>query len=390
MGLVANILRSGSSAIFSASLLKHTLLIQQVTCINAAAGGPFQDLVRRLEVFKQKVATQDAFVRSGVKENLSMAINRLEVALLQLYKHAVFIHGESGGGGDDMQKMTILEQCSRAFSDCQAASQFGFDQVKSIYTQAIQAASLHAEELQQLQREIERASEQTTMDWENGQRQSEQYQQDVERYSREMDAASNALSQAQDNVPDIGNDIGRAFLFLPPSMAAWEFNQQRIEEARNKVNAAQYQLQNAHHALMQFMNQQNELNLKRAAIDSVAHQLPVLQATAGVLNKQSAALLAGFTELREKATQLALLMNDIRNGARDTGAQSWDKDRFAEGILKLYQMALIDSHVCDEVETITNKISSGYSGQTVPSSIADLLAKVGQLARDVAQKSISG
>ncbi|KAG5818023.1 hypothetical protein H9Q74_003943 [Fusarium xylarioides] len=359
----------------------------QANAVFAAAGGPFQDLVQRLEVFKQKIATQDAFLRSGVKENLSMAINRLEVALLQLYKLAVFIRGESGGGSDDMQKMAILEQCSRAFSDCQAASRSGFDQVQSIYTQA---ASLHAEELQQLQREIERASEQTTMDWENGQRQLEQYQQDVERYSRQMDAASEALSQLQDNVPDIGNDIGRAFLFLPPAMAAMQINQPRIEEARNRVNAAQYQLQNAHHALMQFMNQQNELNLKRAAINSVEHQLPVLQATADALSKQSAALLAGFTELREKATQLALLMNDMRNGARDTGAQSWDKDMFVTGTLRLCQMALIDGRVCDEVETITNEISSGYSGQTVPGSVAELLTQVGQLARDVAQKSISG
>ncbi|KAF5656354.1 hypothetical protein FCIRC_13701 [Fusarium circinatum] len=313
-----------------------------------------------------------------------MSINRLEVALLQLYKLAVFIRGESGG--HDMQKMAILEQCSRAFSDCQAASQAGFDQVNSIYTQAV---SLHAEELQQLQREIERASEQTKMDWENGQRQLEQYQQDVERYSRQMEDASNALSQAHANVPDVGNDIGRAFMFLPPVQAAMEVNQQRIEEARNRLNGAQYQLQNAHNSRIQFMNQQNELNIRRAAIDQLAQQLPVLQATADALSKQSTALLAGFAELREKATQLALLMDEMRNGARDTGAQSWDKDRFAEGILRLCQMALIDGRVCDEVETMTNEISSGYSGQA-PSSVAGLLDEVGQLARNVAQKSISG
>ncbi|KAF5551214.1 hypothetical protein FMEXI_3330 [Fusarium mexicanum] len=356
----------------------------QSNAVFAAAGGPFPDLVRRLEVFKQKVATQDAFLRSGVKENLSMAINRLEVALLQLYKLAVFIRGESVG--DDMQKMAILEQCSRAFSDCQAASQNGFDQVQSIYTQAV---SLHAEELQQLKREIERASEQTKMDWENSRRQMEQYQEDVARYSRQLEDASNALSQAHDNVPDIGNDIGRAFFFFGGSLGNFENNQQGIEEARHRVNAAQDQLRNAHHALMQVINQQNDLNMRRAAIDQVAQQLPVLQATADALNNQSAALLAGFTELREKGTQLALLMNDMKNGARDTGAQSWDKDRFAEGILRLCQMALIDGRVCDEVETITNEISSGYSGQA-PSSVANLLAKVGQLARDVAQKSISG
>ncbi|KAI1022181.1 hypothetical protein LB504_007591 [Fusarium proliferatum] len=306
-----------------------------------------------------------------------MSINHLEVALLQLYKLAVFIRGEPGG--DDMQKMMILEQCFPAFSDCQAASQAGFDQ----------AASLHAEEFLQLQREIERALDQTKMDWENGRCQLEQYQYDVERCSRQLEDASNALRQAHDNVPDIGNDIGKAFFFLGPAWGEMENNHRRVEEARNRVNAAQDQLQNSHHALMQVVNQQNELNTRRAAIEQVAQQLPVLQATADALNKQSAALLAGFTELREKTTQLALVMNDMRNGARDTGAQSWDKDRFAEGILRLCQMALIDGRVCDGVETITNEISSGYSGQG-PGNVADLLTKVGQLARDVAQKSISG
>ncbi|KLO97067.1 uncharacterized protein LW93_3040 [Fusarium fujikuroi] len=233
----------------------------QANAVFAAAGGPFQDLVRRLEVFKQKVAMQDAFLRSGVKENLSMSINRLEVALLQLYKLAVFIRGEPGGDG--MQKMMILVSALEPFQTVK----------------------------------------------------------------------------------------------LPLRLVSI------------RVNAAQDQLQNSHRALMQV--------------------LPVLQATADALNKQSAALLAGFTELREKATQLALVMNDMRNGARDTGAQSWDKDRFAEGILRLCQMALIDGRVCDEAETITTEISSGYSGQ-VPGSVADLLTKVGQFARDVAQKSISG
>jgi uncharacterized protein YukE len=70
---------------------------------------------------------------------------------------------------------------------------------------------LHAGEFQQLQREIDRALEQTNMDWENGRRQTEQYQQDVERCSRQMEDASNALRQAHDDVPDIGNQIGVMF-----------------------------------------------------------------------------------------------------------------------------------------------------------------------------------
>ncbi|KAF4342144.1 hypothetical protein FBEOM_3877 [Fusarium beomiforme] len=87
---------------------------------------------------------------------------------------------------------------------------------------------------------------------------------------------------------------------------------------------------------------------------------------------------------------LSLVMNDMNNGAKDAGAQAWDKENFAEGIPRLCQIALIDGRVCDEVETITNEISSGYSGQSVPDRVSDLLAKVGQAARDVAQKSIAG
>lgn len=53
------------------------------------------------------------------------------------------------------------------------------------------------------------------MDWENGRRQLEQYQHNIERSSCQLEDASNALRQAQDNVPDIGNDIGKAFFVRP-------------------------------------------------------------------------------------------------------------------------------------------------------------------------------
>ncbi|KAF9769555.1 hypothetical protein IL306_013019 [Fusarium sp. DS 682] len=361
----------------------------QANAVFAAASGPFQDLTQRLEIFKHKIATQDGILRSGVKGNLSMAINRLEVALLQLYKFAVFIRGDSGlQGGDDLQKMAILDQCSRAFADCQAASQAGLDQVKSIYTQA---TSSQVDELRQLQREIERALEQTRMDWDNCRRQTEQYQQDVEACARQMDEASDAYRRANEEIPDIGNQIAQGlFLFGPIMGGDSGDHQRRVEEARGRLYDAQNQMNNAHNALRQIMSQQNELGMRRAAIEQIAQQLPVLEAMADALNKQSAALLGGFSELKEKATQLSLLMNDMKNGAKDSGVQAWDKDRFAESILRLCQMALIDGRVCDEVETITNEISSGYSGKSMPDSVSGLLAKVEQAARDVAQKSISG
>ncbi|KAH7234918.1 uncharacterized protein BKA55DRAFT_544102 [Fusarium redolens] len=357
----------------------------QANAVFAAAGGPFQDLTRRLEIFKQKVAAQDALLHSGVKEHLSMAINRLEVALLQLYKFAVFIRGDING--DDVQKMAILEQCSRSFADCQAASQAGFDQVKSIYTQA---TSLRTDELQQLQREVERALEQIKMEWENSRRQTEQYQHDIDIWRRQLDEATDALSRANEEREFMGGQMGNPFAWLGPAMGDIGGNMQRVQEARERINTAQYQINNAQHSFMQAMNQQNDLNIQRAASEQIVQQLPVLQVMTEDLNKQAALLLSGFTELKEKSTQLSLLMSDMKNGAKDSDAQSWDKDRFAEGILRLCQMALIDGRVCNEVETITSEISSGYSGQDVPDCVSALLTEVGQAARDVAQKSITG
>lgn len=70
---------------------------------------------------------------------------------------------------------------------------------------------MNAEELQQLQREVERTSEQTKMDWENGRRQMEQYQEEVARYSRKLEEVSDAFREAHERARDISNDIGGPF-----------------------------------------------------------------------------------------------------------------------------------------------------------------------------------
>lgn len=98
--------------------------------------GPYQELARRLEIYKQKLATQDGTLRSTAKGSLTTAINRLEIALLQLYKLAVFIRGDyDAREDDDAQKLAIFNQCSQAFGDCQAASQIGLEQLNSINMQ---------------------------------------------------------------------------------------------------------------------------------------------------------------------------------------------------------------------------------------------------------------
>lgn len=167
-------------------------------------------------------------------------------------------------------------------------------------------------------------------------------------------------------------------------------NMRKIEQGRDRLNIAHEQLMRARNSLMEVMQRQNEANVRRAALEQIAEQMPTLQVKTDGLNKDLAALLGGFTDLKDKATQLLLLIDEMKNRATVTMRQEYKKDMFAEGILNLCRMALIDGRVCDEVETITLEISSGYSGQTVPESVSKLLTEVGQAARETAQKSITG
>lgn len=107
--------------------------VSYASSVLRATPGPYQELTRRLEIYKQKLAVQDGTLRSGVKQDVHVAVSRLEVALLQVYKLAVFIRGDyDGREDDDVQKMAIFNQCSQAFGDCQAASHSGLEQLSSI------------------------------------------------------------------------------------------------------------------------------------------------------------------------------------------------------------------------------------------------------------------
>ena len=100
----------------------------------AAAPRLYEELTHRLEIYKQTLAGQDGMLRSVVKDNHTLAINRLEIALLQLYKLAVFIRGNyDEREDDDLQKKVIFDQCSQAFGACQEASQMGLEQLSSIH-----------------------------------------------------------------------------------------------------------------------------------------------------------------------------------------------------------------------------------------------------------------
>ncbi|KAJ3463742.1 hypothetical protein MRS44_008528 [Fusarium solani] len=363
--------------------------VSQAASVLAASPGPYQELTRRLEICKQKLAAQDGTLRSTVKEHLNMAVNRLEIALLQLYKLAVFIRGDyDGRQDDDVQKMTIFDQCSRAFGDCQAASQTGLEQLSSIH---IQVASFQTDEIEQLKRDIQGALEQTRMEMDANQHQTERSQQDVEVWARQQQEAADALQRAQDERENTGNQLPEGFSFLGGFVFGdVEGNIRKIEQETRRLHNAQEQWLKAHNSLIEVMNRQNELNVRRVALEQLAQQVPTLQVTTDGLNKGLAALLGGFVDLKERATKLLLLIDEMKNRAAVTMRQAYKKAMFAEGILTLCRMALIDGRVCDEVETITLEISGGYSGQSVPESVSQLLTEVGQAARETAQKSITG
>ncbi|RSL93881.1 hypothetical protein CEP52_012979 [Fusarium oligoseptatum] len=347
--------------------------VSQAAAVLAAAPGPYQELTRRLDIYKQKLATQDGTLRSTVKENLTMAIHRLEIALLQLYKLAVFIRGDYDAREDDnVQKMAIFEQCSRAFGDCQAASLTGLEQLGNIH---MQVTSFQTDEIKQLPRDIQGALDQTRLEMDAIRHQSERFQRDVEEWTRRQDEASEALQRAQDEREDDGREIVNAFLVQPLGGFLIGDVEQYLK---------------AHNSLIEVMNRQNELISRRMALEQLAQQLPALQVTTDGFNKNVAALLDGFLDLKERATGLLLAINMMKNTATGMMREGYKKDRFAEGILMLCRTALIDGRVCDEVETITLEIAGGYAGQSIPETVSELLTMVGNAARETAQKSITG
>lgn len=169
-----------------------------------------------------------------------------------------------------------------------------------------------------------------------------------------------------------------------------EGNLRKIQEGKSRLENANEQWTKARHSLLEVMNRQNEVNVRRVALEQLAQQLPTLQVTTDGLNKDLDALVDGFTDLKERATKLLLLIDEMKNSATVTMRQVYKKALFAVGILNLCRLALIDGRVCDEVETIVLEISSGYSGKNIPESVSKLLSEVGQAARETAQKSIAG
>ncbi|KAI8668489.1 hypothetical protein NCS55_00875100 [Fusarium keratoplasticum] len=363
--------------------------VSQAASVLAAAPAPYQELIRRLEICKQKLTAQDGTFRSTVKEHLNMAVNRLEIALLQLYKLAVFIRGDYDEREDDhMQKVAIFDQCSRAFGDCRAASQAGIEQLRSIH---IQVDSFRADEIKQLQWDIQGALEQTKMEMDASRHQTERNQHDVELWARQQKEAADALQRAQDERENTGNQLPEGFSFLGGFVFGdVKGNTRKLEQETSRLHDAQEQWLQAHNSLIEGMNRQNELSVRHVALEQLAQQMPTLQVTTDGLNKDLAALLGGFVDLEKRATGLLLLIDGMKHRAMVTMRQAYRKAMFAEGILNLCLMALIDGRVCDEVKTITLEISGGYSGQTVPESVSKLLTEVGQAARETAQKSITG
>ena len=132
---------------------------------------------------------------------------------------------------------------------------------------------------------------------------------------------------------------------------------------------------------MQAMQKRAELEQKYAALNQLQQQLPTLQSSTEALDRSATTLMGGFADLKEKASKLLMLINEMQNRAVVTMRQSYKKSMFAEGILKLCRTSLIDARVCDEVQMITTEIAAGYSGMTVPGDLAKLQSEVENLTK---------
>lgn len=131
---------------------------------------------------------------------------------------------------------------------------------------------------------------------------------------------------------------------------------------------------------MQAIQKHAELKQKYVALNQLQQQLPTLHSSTEALDRAATTLMGGFADLKEKASKLLMLINEMQNRAM-VMRQSYKKSMFAEGILWLCRTSLIDARVCDEVQMITTEIAAGYSGMPVPDDLAKLQSEVENLTK---------
>jgi len=102
----------------------------------SGAGEQYDQLNARSQAHHLKLSAYDAQLKLVVQQNAASSIAKLELALAQVYKLAVYIRGDYDDRKDDeTQKSTIFAQCTQAFRDCQGAAEGGLKQLSDIHVQ---------------------------------------------------------------------------------------------------------------------------------------------------------------------------------------------------------------------------------------------------------------
>ena len=123
-------------------------------------------------------------------------------------------------------------------------------------------------------------------------------------------------------------------------------------------------------------SQKNDLEIRVKEVFQLDQHFILMRSVADAVSQQSSLLMTGFAALKDKSTTLMLLAQEIANRALVTMKGSYKKSMFAEGLLKLCKLALVDERVVDEILMIRNEIVSGYAGLEMPDEMSKLVGDV--------------
>jgi hypothetical protein len=163
----------------------------------------------------------------------------------------------------------------------------------------------------------------------------------------------------------------------------------QIVEASERMATAGNQLRQVEDRLQISAHQDMKLQSKQIRLEASSRELPVLINLTHGLNNQATRIMGGFADLKDKAAKLLMLVRDMEDRSIITMRQSYKKNMFVDGILKICRASLINIHVCDEVQRITGEITSGYEGQSIPMDVSSMLMDVDRAVKDVQQKAIT-
>lgn len=135
---------AGAAAVLAAAQARLVQASGQMPAASGA-GGQYDQLYARSQAHQQKLSAYGLELKLVVQQNAAFSIAKLELALAQVYKLAVFIRGDYDGREDDeAQKSAIFAQCTQAFQDCQSAAEGGLKQLSDIHVQVSDLRSLQS------------------------------------------------------------------------------------------------------------------------------------------------------------------------------------------------------------------------------------------------------